>query len=51
MRWYTFQFLMEELTEALECLHMKLHMLSQRLPDPAIQLQECHNHKQETGLL
>lgn len=51
VRWYTFQFLMEELAEALECLHVKLHRLSQGLPDPAIQLQVSQNHRQEKDLM
>ncbi|BDA49094.1 probable aluminum-activated malate transporter 5 at N-terminal half [Coccomyxa sp. Obi] len=50
VRWYTFQFLMEELAEALECLHLKLHRLSMGLPDPAIQV-ECRSNDPGKGLL
>ena len=41
---------MEELAEALECLHVKLHRLSEGLPDPAIQV-ECRSSEPDKGLL
>ena len=38
MRWYSFQFLMEELTEELEEMHEIIDALLVKLPRPCLQL-------------
>jgi hypothetical protein len=47
VRWYTFQFLMEELCEGLERLHTKLYQYSKLLPNATVELSACLRSQEE----
>lgn len=47
MRWYTFQFLMEELSEGLQRLHTKLYEYGELLPDETVELSVCLRTQEE----